>query len=279
MSERRFYWLKLKEDFFDDKHIRYLRKLPDGDRLTIVYLRMQLLSLKTEGIIQYSQLMPSCSDELALALDEETEIVKFALAALQQIGLVEVWDDQTVYMSAMQELVGVEGSSAERVRRHREKKALHCNGEALQNVTQPLLCHGEKIERKEQEKRAKEDGEATPDASASPPCPYSEIISLFNSICVSYPRITRLSDARKKAIKARLNQYSVDDFKRLFELTEASAFLKGSNNRNWSATFDWIIKDGNIAKILDGNYRDRQTTEQPFVYGGEHGGDKDGLSL
>ena len=51
-----------------------------------------------------------------------------------------------------------------------------------------------------------------------------------------------------------MNTYSLDDFKTVFEKAEASSFLKGSNNRNWIANFDWLIKDENMAKVLDGNY-------------------------
>ena len=85
--------------------------------------------------------------------------------------------------------------------------------------------------------------------------PYQQIADTYNSICVSFPRLTTLSDNRKKAIKARINSgYSVDDITRVFEKAEASDFLKGKNDRNWSATFDWMLKDANMAKILDGNY-------------------------
>jgi len=66
--------------------------------------------------------------------------------------------------------------------------------------------------------------------------------------------VRSLSDARKKAIKARLNTYDLDAFKTMFEKAEASDFLKGSNERNWTATFDWLLKDSNMAKVLDGNY-------------------------
>lgn len=86
---------------------------------------------------------------------------------------------------------------------------------------------------------------------------YELIARMYNDTCVSFPRLEKLSEARKKAIKARFNSYSVEDFKVLFEKAEASDFLKGSNNRNWSATFDWLIKDSNFAKVLDGNYDNR----------------------
>lgn len=88
---------------------------------------------------------------------------------------------------------------------------------------------------------------------------YQEIAALYNSICVSFPKLTKLSDKRKKTIRARFNQgYTIDDFTRLFELAEGSRFLKGGNNRNWQATFDWLITDANMAKVLDGNYMDRK---------------------
>ena len=83
---------------------------------------------------------------------------------------------------------------------------------------------------------------------------YLSIVDMYNEICISFPRIRSLSESRKRAIKARLNTYTIDDFRKLFENAEASDFLKGKNNRNWSATFDWLIQDSNMAKVLDGNY-------------------------
>lgn len=97
---------------------------------------------------------------------------------------------------------------------------------------------------------------------------YQLIADTYNDTCVSFPKLTKLSDKRKKAIRARFNQgYTVEDFKRLFELAEGSCFLKGGNSRNWQANFDWMISDANMAKVLDGNYADRQREK-----GGAEGG-------
>ena len=87
---------------------------------------------------------------------------------------------------------------------------------------------------------------------------YQHIADMYNDTCVSFPRLTALSDARKKALRARLKVYTLDDFQNVFSKAEASSFLKGANERNWSANFDWMIKDSNMAKILDGNYDDRE---------------------
>ena len=89
---------------------------------------------------------------------------------------------------------------------------------------------------------------------------YQRIVDMYNDTCVSFPRLKTLSDSRKKSIKARFNAgYTYDDFKNLFSKAEQSTFLKGSNNRNWSATFDWLIKDSNMAKVLDGNYDNKNS--------------------
>lgn len=86
---------------------------------------------------------------------------------------------------------------------------------------------------------------------------YQQVVDTYNATCVSLPRAVQLSDARKKAIKARLRTYTIADLQRAFELTEESNFLRGANDRNWAANFDWIMKDRNLAKILDGNYANR----------------------
>lgn len=101
---------------------------------------------------------------------------------------------------------------------------------------------------------------------------YQLIADMYNDICISLPRLTVLSDKRKQAIKARLKTYTIEQFEELFKKAEASDFLKGSNNRDWQANFDWLIKDGNFAKVLDGNYDNKggkQSDQQaPVYYGG-----------
>ena len=106
---------------------------------------------------------------------------------------------------------------------------------------------------------------------------YLKILSLFKETCPSFPQPKSLSENRKKAINARLKKYTIEDFKTLFEKAEASDFLKGNNNRNWSANFDWLIRDTNMPKVLEGNYDNKARKENKsddnwnfsdFIYGG-----------
>ena len=94
---------------------------------------------------------------------------------------------------------------------------------------------------------------------------YNGIKDAYNNLCPSLPFVRTLSDARKKAIKARLNTYTEEDLHEAFRKAEASDFLKGKNESNWQADFDWILKDANLAKILDGKYDNRQSRSQNRV--------------
>ena len=84
------------------------------------------------------------------------------------------------------------------------------------------------------------------------------VVDLFNTTCVSFPKVTALSADRQKHIAARLKQYGVEKIKVVFQKAEASSFLKGENDRKWKANFDWLINETNFAKVLDGNYDDKR---------------------
>ncbi len=88
-----------------------------------------------------------------------------------------------------------------------------------------------------------------------------KIQELYNTICVSFPRCTKLSDRRRRAVKARLRTYGMEEMKKVFYKAESSDFLKGKNSRNWSANFDWLTSDSNMVKVLDGNYDNKRGGE------------------
>ena len=99
---------------------------------------------------------------------------------------------------------------------------------------------------------------ATDVAEEAVKVPYQEIMELFNGICVSFPKVTKMTEKRKKAVKARFNNgYTLEDFKRAFEIAEKSDFLKGNNDRSWRADFDWLTNENNLAKTLEGKYNNK----------------------
>ena len=132
-STKRYYWIKLKQDFFGQKEIKKLRKLPGGDTLTIIFLKLQLLSLDNNGIIYFDGIENSFEEEIALEIDEEPDNVRFTISYLLKIGWIEESNtDETISYNLVKIEVGSESTSAARVRRHRANsaslKALQCNG-------------------------------------------------------------------------------------------------------------------------------------------------------
>lgn len=85
-----------------------------------------------------------------------------------------------------------------------------------------------------------------------------DIIKIFNELCISLPKVKTVTETRKKAAKSITKKYSIEQIKEVFEKAEASDFLKGKNNRDWQANFDWLMKDSNFAKVLDGNYDNKR---------------------
>lgn len=129
MAEKRYYWIQLKEGFFQQKEIKKLRKVAGGDTYTVIYLKMLLAAVKQANKLFFEGVEDDFPQELALELDEDPENVKVTLAFLERQGLIEVLSKDEFYLPQCNEMVGSESESAARVRRHRDRKALHCNND------------------------------------------------------------------------------------------------------------------------------------------------------
>lgn len=142
MSEpKRYFWLKLHKDFFQRKEIKRLRKIAGGDTYTIIYLKMLLRSIMSDGKLYFDGLEDDFASELALDLDEKEENVQITIQYLLKSGLLEMCSDEEYYLPDTKNSTGCETAVASRVRKHRERqKALQCND----NVTEvKQLCNGE----------------------------------------------------------------------------------------------------------------------------------------
>lgn len=123
-DSKRYYWLKLPDDFFGSKRIKKLRNIAGGDTYTIIYLKMQLMAMKNGGMLEYTGLEPSFAEELALDLDEKPENVSVTVNFLLSCGLLETNDNKEFFVPYAVLNTGSEGASAKRVREYRSRKAL-----------------------------------------------------------------------------------------------------------------------------------------------------------
>ena len=133
--EKRYYWFKLYADFFESKRIKKLRKMKRGDTLLVVYLKMQLKSLCTGGVLVYSGIEDSFADELALDLNERPEDVRNTLAFLLEHGLCEC-DDTNYTLPWVAVNTGSETASTQRSRDCRNRKRVALQQERNADATQ-----------------------------------------------------------------------------------------------------------------------------------------------
>ena len=144
MSEpKRYFWLKLHKDFFQRKEIKRLRKIAGGDTYTIIYLKMLLRSIMSDGKLYFDGLEDDFASELALDLDEKEENVQITIQYLLKSGLLEMCSDEEYYLPDTKDSTGCETAAASRMRRCRAKK------EQLErnNVTQMLQSGYGEIEK------------------------------------------------------------------------------------------------------------------------------------
>lgn len=249
-------WIKITTDMFDNRKIKHLRRLPDGNNIVLIWVMLLTMAgrCNSNGLIFLTENIPYTPKMLADELDFEENTVRLALEALEQLGMV-VTDNGFFSIAGWEEHQNIEGMDKIRESKRLAQARWRAKQKALQSTVDSTRCLVDDAEEDIEEEREEEIERDKID--------YKGIVATFNSVCVSFPSVRALSDARKKAIKARLNNYSVEDFKTLFEKAEASSFLKGKNSSNWSATFDWLIKDSNMAKVLDGNYDDRAGSQGP----------------
>ena len=163
-TNKRYYWLKLKDDFFRQKEIKQLRRIAGGEVFIIIYLKMLLRSLRDDGKLYYEGIDENFASELALDIDEDVENVKMTVAYLQAKGiLVQSSVDEYELLTAG-EMTGSEGYSAERMRRLRGKKQLasHCDTPVTASDEEKREKREEKEKEKEKESREKKRKRFTP---------------------------------------------------------------------------------------------------------------------
>lgn len=125
--EKRYYWLKFKDDFFDSKRIKKLRKLAGGDTYIIIYLKMQLKALRTDGVLEFTGVEDNFAEELALDIDESPEDVRIVLTYLLTYGLCECSDNIHYFLPYVVENTGSETAGTQRWRDWKNRKALESN--------------------------------------------------------------------------------------------------------------------------------------------------------
>ena len=230
-GQKRYYWLKLQNDFFSRKEIKRLRRIAGGDTLTIIYLKMLCRSLKDNGKLYYDGLDNDFVSELAMDIDEDTENVQITVNYLIKTGLLEQIDEVEYTLKDAKSNTGTETAVAARVRKHRERqKALQCNTD----VTAVKQLGNVEIEKEKDKEIDKEKEEEKEEEKKEERPSSSEILKLYAdsihpvSSLVEADKLRVLIEAHGETFVAKAIERAVMRNKR------SLAYITGILN-NWEA--------------------------------------------
>lgn len=256
---KRYYYLKLKDDFFESDEMIVLESMPDGYLYSNILLKLYLRSLKNEGRLMFNNRIPFNSTMLAQVTRHSVGVIEKAMRVLQELGLVEVLDNGAIYMADIQNFIGRSSTEADRKRAYRARIEAEKKNKKLPVGQVSGQMSGQTGDKSPPEIEIELEKELEIEID-QPPAPHEKIKTLYNDLCPSLPQVRAVSERRKKHLRARWKQFDCDlaTFKKVFKKVEASDFCRGENDRGWKADFDWLIRnDENMLKVLEGKYDNR----------------------
>ena len=160
---KKYVWLKLKDDFFQQRAIKKLRKIAGGDTYTIIYLKLQLLSLKDEGKLFYEGVEDDFIEEMALAIDEDSDNVRITIMFLEKNGLLTTTSIDEYTLPQVINCIGSETAAAERKRqqriREKEKLLLEQKTEVTEKKCDNVTTMSQEVTNSHTEKEEEKDKE------------------------------------------------------------------------------------------------------------------------
>lgn len=258
-------WIKVTTDIFEDEKILLIESLPNADMILVIWFKLLCLAgkMNNSGVFKLNDKIAFTPKMFSTIFRKSEDDIKTALEIFEAYGMVEIVEDVVTIPNwgKHQDLEKFEnkknymrGYMAE----YREKQKnivseSNCKTNSKANCktnSKANVSSADKDIDVNKDINIDTDKDKDKDSKIS----YQLIVDMYNDTCVSLPKVKKLSEDRKSAIRARMNMFTVEDFKKLFEKAEASNWLKGGNNNNWMATFDWLITDKHMAKVIEGFY-------------------------
>ena len=277
-ENKKFYWIKLKTDFFNQETIDFLMSQPNGCQYVVLYQMLCLKTANNGGTLATSigeMIVPY--DVSKIVRDTkyfDFDTVTIALGLFKQLGLIYEGNENILKISNFDSMVGFESQWAEKKRAYREKKRqltekVEDNKKDIQedNVRQEIRVRDKSLEIREKSIDNRDKSSEVRDRNiTNNKDEFFRIVNLFNSICLSLTPIKSITDERIRKIFLIQQQYGYDfDFEKFFKRVEKSDFLTGRNGRWYTsgekqANFDWIMKLDNISKIQNGIYDNKENS-------------------
>lgn len=194
MSQKKYYWLKLHKDFFKRHEIRVIESMDNGKDYILFYLKLLVESVSHEGRLRFSDTIPYNEQMLSSITNTNIDVVRSAMKIFQELNMIDILDDETIFMAEVEQMIGSESKWAEYKRNERI-------GQALDNVQQSIEIRDKSIEIRDKNTNSNT---------------IVEIVDYLNSVCgTNYRPNTKNT---QKHINARIAEgYTLDDFKTVID--------------------------------------------------------------
>lgn len=239
MAGKRYYWLKLQVGFFQELIIKQLRTLPEGDSIVLLYLKLLLKAINTEGIVYYQNILPTLDEEIALDTGEKLTLVRLTISALLEYHAAIILDNQSLQLLYLEDMVGSETDSAVRVRNHRanqkllkekERLLLQCNAEVTKSNYIEFSGNTEIENSEKEETNYREKGEREVEE-----IPTYFLDPVLNSMFLSYMEYRKECG---KEVKGKALDYCIEKLEALSQNPkEQVAIIKQTIQNGWTDFF------------------------------------------
>lgn len=273
-------WIRLEIDMFDNKKIKHIRKLPEGNNIVLIWMMLLTMAgrCNSNGIIFLTENIPYTNKMLADELDFDESVIELALAILEKFGMI-TRDGALLSIPGWEEHQNIDGLDrireqtrkrvAEHRKRQKELSVIEQVGELpeIPESTEPV----EKIKVKNLIK--------TGDVQ--------KVITEWNTLQeFGIAPVIRMqpNSRRSQMLKSRIREYGVEKVLQSIENVKESDFLLGKK-KDFLISFDWFVKPDKFLSILEGKYKNRgedvhngfngrtQRDVKPIVPLGEWNGD------
>ena len=248
-------WIKLTTDMFDNRKIRHLRKLPEGNNIVLIWVMLLTMAGKCNagGMIFLTENIPYNSKLLAEEVDFEERVVELALKALHELGMIET-DGDYFTISNWKEHQNVEGM--ERIREQNRIRKQNQRAKQKLAIEESHVTsrhrHATDIDK---DIDIEKDNTVSIDTVRS--TKVQPVIEEWNKLNLQKVISVNAGTTRNTLLNARLKEYGLEKVLEAIRSIDKSSYLKGQNRSGWTVTFDWFLKPSNFIKVLEGNYLDK----------------------
>lgn len=122
MNDKKYYWLKLKKDFFKRHDIQIIEAMPNGKDYILFYLKLLVESVDHDGGLRFNDTVPYNEAMLSTITNTNVDIVRSAMKIFTELKMIDMLEDKTIYMNEVQKMMGTETYWAEQKRKQKQNK-------------------------------------------------------------------------------------------------------------------------------------------------------------